>query len=102
MMGDWLRRLQAGGQAQCRHCVSDGCALHGTVKVYRLGPVDNVHVVQMIGGIGALNAQIDGAILARGLAAALGGRLHYLRAPFLVDGPAVREALLRELAIRPG
>jgi DNA-binding transcriptional regulator LsrR (DeoR family) len=59
-----------------------------------------VHVVQMMGGVGALNPQIDGAELARRLAEALGGQFHYLRAPFLVVSPAVRQALLHELEIR--
>jgi deoxyribonucleoside regulator len=58
-----------------------------------------VHVVQMMGGVGALNPQMDGAELARRLAEALGGQFHYLRAPFLVESPAVRKALLRELEI---
>lgn len=77
-----------------------GRALHETVHAFRPMPTSNVHVVQMMGGVGALNPHIDGAELARGLAEALGGQFHYLRAPFVVESPAVRDALMQELDVR--
>jgi len=102
-----LREVGAKAAEQLRYLLRSntflaigwGRALYETVNAFRAVPVHNVHVVQMMGGVGALNPQIDGAELARRLAEALGGQCHYLRAPFLVESSAVREALLRELEI---
>ncbi len=103
-----LREVGAKAAEQLRYLLrSDtflaigwGRALNETVNAFRPVTVRNVHVVQMMGGVGALNPQIDGSELARRLAEALGGQFHYLRAPFLVESSAVREALLRELEIK--
>jgi deoxyribonucleoside regulator len=102
-----LREVGAKAAEQLRYLLRSntflaigwGRALYETVNAFRPVPVQNVHVVQMMGGVGALNPQMDGAELARRLAEALGGQFHYLRAPFLVESPAVRKALLRELEI---
>jgi deoxyribonucleoside regulator len=77
-----------------------GRALYETVNAFRPVAVSDVQIVQMMGGVGAVNPRIDGAELARQLAEALGGQFHYLRAPFVVESAAVREALLRDRDVR--
>lgn len=77
-----------------------GRALFETVNSFRPISMSNVQIVQMMGGVGALNPRIDGAELARQLAEALGGQFHYLRAPFMVETPELREALLRDRDVR--
>jgi len=102
-----LREVGAKAAEQLRYLLRSntflamgwGRALYETVNAFRPSPVQNVHVVQMMGGIGAFNPAIDGAELARKLAEALGGQFHYLRAPFAVESHAVRQALLREVEI---
>jgi DNA-binding transcriptional regulator LsrR (DeoR family) len=77
-----------------------GTALYETVNAFRPMSVNHVQVVQMIGGIGAVNPHIDGTELARRLAEALGGRFRYLLAPLVVESAAVREALMQERDVR--
>ncbi len=77
-----------------------GTALYETIHVFRPMPAGGVRVVQMIGGIGAVNPHIDGTELARRLAEALGGQFRYLHAPLIVESAALREALMQERNVR--
>jgi len=77
-----------------------GRALYETVHAFRPISVPNVRVVQMMGGIGALNPQFDGTEMARRLAKAVGGQFYYPRAPMVVESAAVRDALLQERDVR--
>ncbi|MGQ9494195.1 MAG: sugar-binding transcriptional regulator [Anaerolineae bacterium] len=77
-----------------------GRALYETVNAFRRGPEYCVQVVQMMGGVGAVNPQIDGTELARRLAEALGGNFRYLHAPFLVESAATCRALKQERNVR--
>ena len=77
-----------------------GRALYETVNAFPRVAGYRVQVVQTMGGIGAANPHIDGTELARRLAEALGGRFRYLQAPFLVESPAVCQALMQDRNVR--
>jgi len=77
-----------------------GRALHETVHAFRPVSVRQVSVAQMMGGLGAVNPDMDGNELARHLAEALGARLYYLSAPYVVQSVAMRDALMKERDIR--
>ena len=59
-----------------------------------------VEVVQMLGGAGSRDPDIDGTELARRFAAQMGGRYRFLNAPLIVDDEAVAAALLRQRSVR--
>jgi deoxyribonucleoside regulator len=77
-----------------------GRALYETVQAFRPVSVRQVDVVQMMGGLGAVNPYIDGNELARHLAEAVGAHLYYLRAPYVVESAVIRDALMKERDIR--
>jgi DNA-binding transcriptional regulator LsrR (DeoR family) len=56
-------------------------------------------LVQLVGGLSAINNEISGQELVRELAVRLGARYRFLHAPATVDSPAVRRALMAEPAI---
>jgi deoxyribonucleoside regulator len=60
----------------------------------------NVEVIQMLGGAGSRNLDVDGTELARRLAGLLGGRCRYLNVPLVVDDEEVAAALLRQRGVR--
>lgn len=60
----------------------------------------SVEVVQMLGGAGSHDLDVDGTELARRLAGLLGGRCRYLNVPLVVDDVGVASALLRQRAVR--
>ena len=60
----------------------------------------NVDVIQMLGGAGSRDPDVDGTELARRLADLLGGRCRYLNAPLVVDDEGVAAALLRQRSVR--
>lgn len=59
-----------------------------------------VEVIQMLGGAGSHDPEVDGAELARRLADLFGGRCRFLNAPLIVDDEAIAAALLRQRSIR--
>jgi DNA-binding transcriptional regulator LsrR (DeoR family) len=63
--------------------------------VNALSPMDlpDIRVVQLLGGLGELEAQTHGAELAQRMAQALGARSRLLHAPGIVKDKAVRDAL---------
>ncbi|MBC7261089.1 MAG: MarR family transcriptional regulator, partial [Chloroflexi bacterium] len=73
-----------------------GRALYEVVNAFHPISVGDILVVQVMGGIGAVNPHIDGPELARRLAEALSGQFRYLHVPHIVESAAVREALLQE------
>jgi DNA-binding transcriptional regulator LsrR (DeoR family) len=66
--------------------------------VNALGPMDfpDIRVVQLLGGLGELEAQTHGADLARRMAQALGARPRLIHAPGIVKDDVVREALVKD------
>jgi len=63
-----------------------------------LGPLDlpEVRVVQLIGGLGELEANTHGADLVRRLAQGLGAKPRLIHAPGIVKDQVVREALVKD------
>ena len=59
-----------------------------------------IEVVQMLGGAGSRDSEVDGTELARRLADTFGGRCRYLSAPLVVDDEQVATALLRQRSVR--
>ncbi len=66
--------------------------------VNALGPMDlpDARVVQLLGGLGELEAQTHGADLARRMAQALGAKPRLIHAPGIVKDEVVREALVKD------
>lgn len=103
-----LQGIGALAANQLRHLLHDnmilgmgwGTALYKTIHAFRPMPLGKVQVVQMIGGIGAVNPHIDGTELARRLAEAIGGKFRYLHAPLIVESAALRDALMQERNVR--
>jgi DNA-binding transcriptional regulator LsrR (DeoR family) len=59
----------------------------------------DVRVVQLLGGLGELEAQTHGADLARRMAQALGAKPRLIHAPGIVKDEIVREALVKDLQV---
>ncbi len=77
--------------------VAWGTALYELVRAFR--PLDHdthIAVVQIIGSIGAIDQNVDGANLSHEFARLVRGRCYDLHAPLLVETPQLREALMRE------
>lgn len=60
----------------------------------------NVEVIQMLGGAGSRNLEVDGAELARRLAGLLGGRCRYLNVPLVVDTEEAAATFIRQRDVR--
>ncbi|MBC7263513.1 MAG: sugar-binding transcriptional regulator [Chloroflexi bacterium] len=73
-----------------------GTALYEVVHELRHTRIPGIEVVQIIGGTGSLNPQIDGTELARQLARALGARYRYLHAPLIVETAELCRALMQD------
>ncbi|MCB0044536.1 MAG: sugar-binding transcriptional regulator [Caldilineaceae bacterium] len=74
--------------------VAWGSGVHAAVSALPDDPNRHIDVVQLMGGVGALD--MDSPDLARMVAAKLGGRHYDLHAPVLVEQPAVRETFVSE------
>lgn len=60
----------------------------------------HIEVIQMLGGAGSRDLEVDGTELARRLAGLLGGQCRYLNVPLVVDDEHVAAALLRQRSVR--
>jgi len=78
--------------------VAWGTGVHAAVSALPDHYAQNIDVVQLLGGVGAL--AIDSPDLARMVAQKLGGRHYDLHAPVLVEHPESREVLMHESACR--
>ena len=94
------RFLESALRQHDRLGIGWGTAIHATVQAFSPHRFLGVQVVQMIGGLGAANPEIDGTDLARRLAEKLGDQYRYLQAPLIVESAAVCEALMREPSIK--
>jgi deoxyribonucleoside regulator len=76
-----------------------GSGVHATVSAVEPDPSVRARVIQLVGGLGSGNSEIDSGELARRLAEKLGGEYLALRAPLIVS-PDVAAVLLHEPSVR--
>ncbi|ACZ42954.1 transcriptional regulator, DeoR family [Thermobaculum terrenum ATCC BAA-798] len=77
-----------------------GSAVYETVSSGYLTPKKDVKVAQLMGSIGGVTPDIDGAQIASQLGNMLGATVYYLHAPMIVTDSSVRQGLLRDQHIR--
>ncbi len=80
--------------------MSWGTAIYEVVNAFEPEVYKDIEVIQMIGGIGAENPDIDGTELARRLAEKVGGRYRYLHAPLIVENADIKRAMMQERNIK--
>lgn len=80
--------------------ISWGTAIYEVVNAFESEFYQNIEVIQMIGGIGAENPDIDGTELARRLAEKVGGRYRYLHAPLIVENADIKKAIMMEKNVK--
>jgi len=80
--------------------MSWGTAIYEAVNAFESEFYKNIEVIQMIGGIGAENPDIDGTELARRLAEKVGGRYRYLHAPLIVENADIKKAIIVEKNVK--
>ena len=76
--------------------MSWGSTLLSVVDALPAASFPDIRVVQMIGGLGELEANVHGAELARRMAQTLGARPRLLHAPGIVKNQSVRDALVSD------
>ncbi len=76
--------------------VSWGRTVLEVVNAIRYRPLNDIHLVQMVGLLGTEDPLIDGNELARRLARVFGGRYSILPAPLIVENEATRDGLLED------
>ncbi|HML21941.1 MAG TPA: sugar-binding transcriptional regulator [Aggregatilinea sp.] len=77
-----------------------GVTLNNMVSALQRCDACNVHVVQMVGGLGPPEAEEHATGLCRRMAQLLNGKLTLLPAPGLVDNAQVKEVLLSDSYVR--
>lgn len=80
--------------------LSWGMAVHEVVQAVEPRRLRGVKVVQMIGGVGQGDPEMDGAELARNFARTIGADAYTLNAPHIVGDPSTRDSLLEERDIQ--
>jgi deoxyribonucleoside regulator len=80
--------------------ISWGTTLHRLVTHVRPLPLRGVEVVQLHGGLGSSDPDIDGFGLAQKLAEKLSGSYRIIQAPIVVQSVALRDMLMREPRVR--
>lgn len=80
--------------------ISWGATLHSMVAALRTKHLPQVHVVQIIGGLGQPEAEVHATDLCRRLARALGAQLTLLPAPGVVASQQARAVLMEDTYIR--
>jgi DNA-binding transcriptional regulator LsrR (DeoR family) len=76
--------------------ISWGSSLYHMVNVFRPRIHWRLEVVQLMGGVGARDLNVDGYGLAQRLAEQLKARCYVLQAPLIVQAKSVRDMLLEE------
>ena len=77
-----------------------GTNVHAVVQALRPRRLPGVKVVQLIGGVGAPHAEIDGPEQVRRTGEIFGAQHYYLNAPMRVDSGEVAEALREDHTIK--
>jgi DNA-binding transcriptional regulator LsrR (DeoR family) len=80
--------------------ISWGTTLHQLVTHIRPQALKGIEVIQLHGGLGSGDPDIDGFGLAQALAAALSGSYRTIPAPIIVQSDGLRELLMQEPRIR--
>lgn len=80
--------------------ISWGTGVHAVADGLEPRPRRAAEVIQMLGGAGSRDTEVDGTELARRLADLFGGRCRFLNAPLIVDDEQVATALLRQRSVR--
>lgn len=80
--------------------ISWGTAIYELVNSFEPEVYKNLEIIQMIGGIGAENPDIDGTELARRLAEKVSGRYRYLHAPLIVESADIKRAMMQERNVK--
>jgi deoxyribonucleoside regulator len=80
--------------------LSWGTTVHSVVRELRPRRLPNVKVVQLIGGVGAPHATIDGPEQVRRAGEMFGAQHYYLNAPMRVDSAEVARALRDDHSVR--
>jgi DNA-binding transcriptional regulator LsrR (DeoR family) len=91
-----LVRCLQGGEVVA---ISWGTTMLSIVNALPLMDLPDVRVVQLLGGLGELEAQTHGADLARRMAQALGARPRLIHAPGIVKDKVVRDALVMDAQV---
>lgn len=97
LAGRYLDSILADGDVLA---ISWGTGVHAVAAGLERVKSRGVEVVQMLGGAGSHDAEVDGTQLALRMADIFGGRCRYLSAPLVVDDEQVATALLRQRGIR--
>jgi len=92
----WLLDTVQEGQ---RLALSWGTALQAMVWAVTATRRYDVEVVQLVGGLSSVDAEVTGQELVRELATRLGARYRYLHAPALVANPEALAAFLSERSV---
>ncbi|GAG67599.1 unnamed protein product, partial [marine sediment metagenome] len=80
--------------------ISWGTAIYELVNSFEPEVYKDIEIIQMIGGIGAENPDIDGTELARRLAEKVSGRYRYLHAPLIVESADIKRAMIQERNVK--
>lgn len=96
LSSQWLLDTIQDGQ---RLALSWGTALQAMVWAVTAGRQYDLEVVQLVGGLSSVDAEVTGQELVRELATRLGARYRYLHAPALVANHAAVEAFLSERSV---
>jgi len=96
LSSQWLLDSIQDGQ---RLALSWGTALQAMVWAVTAGRQYDLEVVQLVGGLSSVDAEVTGQELVRELATRLGARYRYLHAPALVANHAAVEAFLSERSV---
>jgi DNA-binding transcriptional regulator LsrR (DeoR family) len=76
--------------------VSYGRSIEATIRHLRPTAHADLVVVQLLGALGSDNPLIEGAVLARDLAAKVGAHYRYLYAPLVVEDARTRDLIVQE------
>ncbi|MCB0046313.1 MAG: sugar-binding transcriptional regulator [Caldilineaceae bacterium] len=96
--------LGGAGAAYLNRCLTDGQTIAISWGTTLLRVIDSLtpqnlpdtRVIQMLGGLGSIEAEVYGADLTLRMAQTLGGRMRLLPAPGIVNSPVVRDGLLQD------
>ncbi len=80
--------------------VAWGTSVSATVDALETEQPMDIKIVQLVGALGARNAEYDGHALVLRLAEKLGGQGYFLNGPFLCPNPETAESLRRTQSIR--
>ena len=93
------RTLQSRLRSDMTVSIGWGASLHSLVRAMPEIQLDSVMVLQVMGSVGDGDPNVDGADLARSLAAKLNGDFRAMAAPVIVDRPETARSLAADRTI---